>query len=274
MLRKLLASLIGIATVAGVAPSRVLGDGPPALPSAPLGRPLRIMPVGDSITRGSYLGAEKRPNPLGGGWRKPLQDRLKMAAVDFEFVGDVDYWAFGANGVTDPTFSPCHHGLAGFSNTAILRGGVVPTPKEVLAAKGVEEIRVPGIADALARHKPDIVLLMSGANGFDAKARSLLIRTILEHLNGALLVASITPQKPPRKGWEQVLSYNASLPSEIAALRAAGAQIHYVDMYAALTPEDICDDGVHPAARGLRKMADTWFDALMAWGVEARRGER
>lgn len=224
------------------------------------------MAVGDSITRGTYLGSEKRPNPLGGGWRKLLQDRLRAVGVDYEFVGELDCWAFGANGVVDPAYSPWHHGLAGFSNTAILRGGVVPTPKELLTAKGVEEIRVPGIVEVLARNKPNVVLLMSGTNGFDAEARDHLIRTIMDHFDGELFVASITPQRPPRHGWEQVVAYNASLPSQIASWRAAGTRIHYVDMYAALTPEDLCPDGVHPTACGLRKIAGTWFEALMACG--------
>lgn len=226
--------------------------------------PLRIMPVGDSITRGTYLGAEKRPSPLGGGWRKPLQDRLRAAGVPFEFVGELDYWAYGADGIVDPSFSPRHHGLAGFSNKAIREGGVVPTPKEILEAKGVKEIRVPGIVEALARNKPDVVLLMSGANGFNANERDLLIRTVCEHFTGDLFVASITPQKKPRRGWEQVAAYNASLPALITNLQNEGHRIHYVDMYAALTPEDISEDGVHPNEVGLSKIAEVWFRALVS----------
>ena len=52
---------------------------------------LRIMPLGDSITRGSYLALYDTgpfsgqpiglPNPAGGGWRKPLQDKLRAAGV-------------------------------------------------------------------------------------------------------------------------------------------------------------------------------------------------
>ena len=226
--------------------------------------PPRIMPVGDSITRGTYLGVERLPNPLGGGWRKPLQDRLRAAGVAFEFVGELDYWAFGTNGVVDPAFSPRHHGLAGFSNEGILKGGVVPTPKEVLAAKGVREIRVPGIVETLARNKPDVVLLMSGANGFDASARDRLVETICAHFEGELFVATITPQKSPRSGWERVVPYNASLPALVERLQKEGRRIRLVDMYAALTPDDISKDGVHPNETGLEKIADAWFRALAA----------
>lgn len=233
-----------------------------ALPALP-GRPLRVMPVGDSITRGTYMGGDRRACPQGGGWRKPLQDKLREAGVAFEFVGELDYWAFGTNGITDQAFSPKHHGLAGFSNAAILKGGVVPTPTEVLAAKGVNELNVPGIVEALGKNRPDLVLLMSGANGFDSDARDLLIRTICEHFSGELLVASITPQKEPRHGWEQVVAYNASLPAVVERLQKEGRTVRYVDMFAALTPEDILKDGVHPNEAGLSKIAEVWFRALV-----------
>lgn len=237
-----------------------------AAPGARGDTPLRMMPVGDSITRGTYLGGNTLANPLGGGWRKPLQDSLRAAGVTFEFVGALDYWAYGVDGVVDPQFSPKHHGLAGFSNTAILQGGVVPTPAEVLAAKGVTEIRVPGIVESLEKNRPDIVLLMSGANGFNANTRDLLIQTICNNFTGELFVASITPEKEPRVGWEQVVSYNASLPSVVETLKTQGHRIRFVDMYAALSTEDLSADGVHPNAAGMEKIAAAWFRALRKAG--------
>lgn len=226
--------------------------------------PLRIMPVGDSITRGTYMVGNKLANPQAGGWRKPLQESLRAAGWDFEFVGELDYWAYGADGVVDPQFWPLHHGLAGFSNTAILQGGVVPTPQEVLAAKGVTEIRVPGIVESLIKHKPDIVLLMSGANGFNASARDILMQTICDNFTGTLFVASITPQIAPRVGWEQVVPYNASLPAKVETLKAQGHRIRHVDMHAALSDDDIGADGVHPTAGGLDKIAGVWFQSLVS----------
>jgi lysophospholipase L1-like esterase len=233
-----------------------------AVLAAGVERPIRIMPVGDSITRGSYLVNSGLPNPLGGGWRRPLQEKLRGAGIAFEFVGELDDHAFGTNGVVDPAFSPKHHGLAGFSNQAILDGGVVPTMQDVLDAKGVKEIRVPGIVEALKRNQPDVVLLMSGANGFDAAARDRLMAAICANFKGSLFVASITPQKPPRSGWENVAAYNASLPPLTELLKARGANIHFVDMHAALSVDDLSADGVHPTAAGMGRMADTWFKAL------------
>ena len=223
---------------------------------------LRIMPVGDSITRGTYMSGNRMAGPLGGGWRKFLQDQLRESGVKFEFVGELDYWAYGKDGVVDPLFSPRHHGLAGFSNTAILKGGVVPTPKDVLKVKGVKEIQVPGIVESMKRNKPDVILLMSGANGFNAKERDRLVKTVCANFKGKLFVANITPQKESRNGWKHVPKYNASLPPLVKTLKTKGHDIHFVDMYSALTGDDLTKDGVHPNTEGLKKIAGCWFDAM------------
>ena len=232
-------------------------------------RPLRILPLGDSITRGSYLAKNNGkstglPHPDGGGWRKPLQDKLRAAGIAYDFVGELSYAAFGRAGVIDPQFDPDHHGLAGFGNTGILKGGVVPTLPDALAKLGVKQVTVPGIADVLKKHQPDIILLMSGANGFDAPARDQLIRTIGETSTAHLFVATILPQKAPRAGWEKVAAYNASLPAIVAAQKTAGKRITLVDMHAAITMDDLLPDGVHPTQAGMDKMAATWFSALLA----------
>jgi lysophospholipase L1-like esterase len=240
----------------------------PAKKSAASGAtPLRILPLGDSITRGSYLAqrdgkATGLPHPLSGGWRKALQDKLRAAGIAFDFVGELSYAAFGRDGVLDSQFDPDHHGLAGFGNTGILNGGIVPTPADVLASLGVKEIKVPGITDVLKKHQPDIILLMSGANGFDAPARDRLIRTIGGHSTAHLFIATILPQKAPRAGWEKVDAYNATLPAVVAAQKAAGKRITLVDMHAAITADDLLPDGVHPNQAGMDKMAATWFAAL------------
>ena len=232
-------------------------------------RPLRILPVGDSITRGSYLAqkdgkATALPHPMSGGWRKALQDRLRAAQISFDFVGDLSYAAFGHEGVVDPAFDPDHHGLAGFGNTGILQGGKVPTPTDALAFLGVKQVEVPGIVAVLKKHQPDVILLMSGANGFDAPARDTLIRAIGKTSSAHLFVATILPQKAPRAGWENVDAYNASLPAIVAAQKAAGNRITLVDMHGAISIDDLLPDGVHPSQAGMEKMAATWFAALTA----------
>ena len=121
---------------------------------------------------------------------------------------------------------------------------------------------VQGIKAVLARHQPDIILLMSGANGFDEGAREALINAIVEHSQAHLYVATITPQVPPRDGWEGVAAYNHSLRAQVEARRAAGQRVTMVDVNAALSTADLLTDGVHPAKEGMEKIADVWFRAL------------
>jgi lysophospholipase L1-like esterase len=180
------------------------------------------------------------------------------------FVGDLDSNAYGTNGVVDPGFDPHHHGLAGFSNRAILQGGVVPTAPDVLHARGLKEIRVPDLVTVLKQQQPNVVLLMSGSNGFDAPARDALLRTIVRNFHGRLLVAATTPQRAPRDGWKQVPAYNQSLPAIVAEL---GPSVSMVNMETALTADDLTADGVHPNQTGMNKMARVWFDGLVAAGL-------
>jgi hypothetical protein len=201
---------------------------------------------------------------MGGGWRKALQDKLRGAGVAYDFVGELQYAAFGQDGRIAPGFDPDHHGLAGFGNTGILKGGKVPTLADVLESLGVPHIEVPGIVDVLHKHHPDVILMMTGANGFDAAARDRLIRTIGDTSAAHLFVATILPQKAPRAGWEKVDEYNASLPAIVASQKAAGKRITLVDMHGALTAEDLLPDGVHPSQEGMEKMAVTWFSALQS----------
>ena len=120
---------------------------------------------------------------------------------------------------------------------------------------------------------PDVILLMSGTNGFDAESRDRLLRTIVAHFDGWLFVATIPPQCPPRAGFEQVDAYNASLGGIVTELAAAGKRIAMVDIHAALTTADLLSDGVHPSAAGMLKMAERWFLALSEL-IQQEAGDR
>jgi len=117
--------------------------------------------------------------------------------------------------------------------------------------------------EVLKKHHPDIILLMSGANGFNATARDELIRTIGENSKAHLIVATILPQKAPRNGWEQVDNYNASLQSVVDSLQKVGTHITLVDMNAAISVDNLMPDGVHPDKFAMGKMADEWFKAVI-----------
>jgi lysophospholipase L1-like esterase len=240
--------------------------------------PVRILCVGDSITRGTLLGRYESgpykgqgiglPNPHGGGYRKYLQDMLRAAGIRYEFVGQLTFGAYGKDGVVDPDFSPHHQGLPGWGNRDIMLGynqnkeNTPPTVKDVLDSQGGQATVIKDIATVLHEYHPDVVLLMSGSNGHNAKARDELIEKVVENFKGPLLVATIPPQKAPRVGWEKTAEYNASLPETINRLKADGAQLQMVDVFHAVQESEITDDGVHPNAEGQKAIATAFFSAL------------
>ena len=93
--------------------------------------PVRILCLGDSITRGSGAGAE-------GGYRGPLQDMLKDAGVEFNFVG-----RYKTESLPDPE----HDGDSGRRLVQMLKG------RNAIARKAFD-----------ASPNPDIVLLLIGIN--------------------------------------------------------------------------------------------------------------
>lgn len=242
----------------------------PAGVTAPPRQGMRILPLGDSITRGTYLQHYTDGKPVGlpsragGGYRKPLQDKLRAAGIAFDFVGELNYDAYGQDGRVDPAFDPDHQGMAGFSNVKITMGGVVPAPEDVLASLDTKEVVAHGVVEVLEKFQPDVILLMSGSNGFDSAALNELIGAIVQHSHATLLVATIPPQRPPRAGWEKVADYNTALTWVIEARVKAGQRVGLVDINATLSAGDLLADGVHPNAHGLEVIASTWFRAIQA----------
>ena len=238
------------------------------LPAPAEKKPLRIMPVGDEITRGSYFEKYKHVSalPAGGGYRRVLQEKLREAGYTYQFVGELLYWAYGnERGVCDLDFQRCHHGLAGFTNQMIREGGVLPPEENLLLwrDKKCKQISVPGIEETLRRWKPDVVLLLSGSNGFNAGEQAKLIDAIAQNFSGTLLVGSIPPQKAPRENFELVDEYNRSLAGLLAAPHENWkSRVFLVDINSQLTADDLLPDGIQPTQAGLEKIAAAFFDAI------------
>ncbi|GEM_PF-1291759 len=235
------------------------------VPALPAKKPVRIMPVGDSITRGNFIALSNNHHAdvYGGGYRKLLQELLKAENFSYQFVGEIAYWAYGKTGDCDPEFQRYHHGLSGFGNRAIREGMALPPSDMKKIARPEKAIRAPGIVEAIERWSPDVILLMAGSNGFNAAERTLLIQTIADHFDGVLFVATIPPQCAPRPAFEMVDNYNATLKADLAKIKNPKCRIYIVDINHALTTADLLPDGVHPLRSGEEKIARKWFEALM-----------
>ncbi len=201
-------------------------------------RPLKILPVGDSLTAGFNVT---------GGYRSPLQKLLKDAGCSFEFVGS-------RNDNSDGMTNPQHSGYSGYN---------------------VVRIAPVAMAD-LKTYRPDVMLLMIGTNVMnqsDGPAGSKQLDALIGQITTAypkmpLIVATIPPIIPP--GYFKnipdaapVEAFNASVRLMVAAHSRKGERVALADVFAALSPSDIDpNDKTHFLQSGADKVAQVWFQAL------------
>ncbi|WP_217215575.1 ricin-type beta-trefoil lectin domain protein [Streptomyces sp. AC550_RSS872] len=216
----LVAAVLGV-TAAGVAPASAASD-----------TPLRVMPLGDSITWG--VGSS-----TGNGYRGPLWNGLAADGHPLDFVGTV-------------------------------RGGSMSDPDNE-GHPGYKIHQVAALADAsLTRYRPNVVTLHIGTNDLNesyevstatARLRSLVDQITVAAPDATVLVASLVVST---SGSEEQYrgAYNQAIPQIVRDAQAAGKRVAYVDM-SGLTTADL-DDVLHPNDAGYRKMADAFHRGVQA----------
>jgi lysophospholipase L1-like esterase len=210
-------------------------------------RPLKIMPLGDSITYG-VMGTDDKDS---GGYRTELWKKFVAAGLKVEFVGSQSN---GPNSLNNKY----HEGHRGWAIRKIAAS----------------------VNTWLNISQPDLILLMIGTN--DARNNSLttminqfsaLIDQITSQSPRAqLLVASIPPVHPaaqPPLRTLRTIYFNTAIPAIVESKVAEGKKVHFVDMRS-LTVNELTsslsldmDNGVHPNAQGYRKIANFWYDAVI-----------
>ena len=245
-----------------------------ALPPASAA-PLRIMPLGDSITAGY---TDNPPSGGTGGWtvpfefgyRKQLYQLLHNAAYDFVFVGaSPEPWV---SNYGDPT-----HG-----------GTVSPTfdlrPIGQDGHRGYGGYRIPPITNAVAgfinTDNPDIILLLLGINGIDSGSPAemdLLVETIFNAKPAVkLIIAQITPKSSSyTTDNASIRSFNAYIAATLVPkYLGQGRSISMVNQYVNFltNPGDLTSinnslfsNGInHPTNAVYDIMAGTWFSGIQA----------
>jgi hypothetical protein len=198
-----------------------------------MNRPVRLMPLGDSITRGLICPA---PGFIPGGYRTRLYHRLANELFPVEFVGS-------ANDNPDPGNlpSPAHEGHGGWR---------------------IDEIEA-GIGAWLEAAQPDIILLHIGTNdmaqNYDVDDAPHRLAGLLAGMRTRVFVAQIIGSTDDAVR-ERIERYNAAIPDVAARHRAT-----VVDMFHAVPLSDFADP-YHPNAAGYGKIADTWFAAIARAG--------
>ncbi|MFE7765884.1 ricin-type beta-trefoil lectin domain protein [Streptomyces sp. NPDC057438] len=216
----LVAAVLGV-TAAGVAPA-----------SAASGTPLRVMPLGDSITWG--VGSS-----TGNGYRGPLWNRLAADGHPLDFVG---------TGRSGSMSDPDNEGHSGYKIH-----------------------QVAALTDAsLTRYRPNVVTLHIGTNDLNesyevstatARLRSLVDQVTVAAPDATVLVASLVVST---SGSEEQYrgAYNQAIPQIVRDAQSAGKRVAHVDM-SGLTAADLAD-ALHPNDAGYQKMADAFHRGVQA----------
>jgi lysophospholipase L1-like esterase len=212
--------------------------------SAPITPPLRIMPIGNSITVGS-----DNYNLTPGGYRTTLYGLLTDADYTFDFVGSQ---------TTNPGPIPDsdHEGHGGYQLNQLQSAMI----------------------DPLQHYQPDVVLLLGGTNDVSVSLHIDLTLTaagIADRLDallsdlytyrpnaivfvGNIPMATLDPVHSARSA-----EVNALMPAILASHSAQGQDVYPVDVRSVLTPSDYADL-LHPNPRGYAKIGQAWFDAIEA----------
>lgn len=199
-------------------------------------RPVRIMPVGDSITEGAAQFAC---------YRQPLATRLREAGIAFEYVG--------RRGMGD---GDAHEGYGG-KNAAFIADTVGASfaglhPDIVLIHAGHNY-------DGREQPIPRIV----------AATEQLIAAFRRANPHGTVLLAQVIPSgKLPKYAY--IPELNRALADLARRLDSPGQRVVLVDQATGFDPQtDTVSDLVHPNPAGAEKMAERWFEAICPlYGVE------
>lgn len=246
-----LTAALGVATALPAAAATSTGP-PSSAVRAAAPSPVRLMPLGNSITWG--VGS-----PSGNGYRSFLWNQLAAGGYAPDFVGSG-------------------------------RGGTMSDPDNE-GHSGWRIDQISGIADSvLARYRPNVVTLEIGTNDLNGnyqiptapdRLRALIDRITRAVPDATVLVGTVIVSTSGTAEANRP-AFNAKLPGIVQAQQAAGKHVRLVDM-SALTPADLADS-LHPNDNGFRKMADAfnagvraadaagWIKPPVSAGGEVRSG--
>ncbi|KAM3414998.1 hypothetical protein BST61_g10135 [Cercospora zeina] len=210
--------------------------------------PLRILPLGDSTTRG---GGDDRFNA----YRPALRNMLIGSGRSIDYIGSLSH---------GDSLDNDHEGHAGSS---------------------IKEIRAAIAEDNILLQHPNIILLHAGTNDMNTyfgqgptdpfeeapgRLNTLVEAVLCECPDAVLLIAKIIniTEFP-----QLVTTFNSGVEMIVAFWQTQGYKVRLAD-HSAIGGTDLSGDGVHPVNVGYEKMARVWFDTMQDlpsdWIVPAR----
>lgn len=198
--------------------------------------PVRVMPLGDSIT-GSP-----------GCWRALLWTNLQNTGFrNVDFVGTLS-----GQGCGIPYDSNCE-GHGGFLATDVANQNLLP--------------------GWLAATRPDVVMMHFGTNDvWNGRTPAVILAAFSKLVdqmrasnpNMKILVAQILPVAPAGCGEcpQRTIAFNAAIPGWAAGKSTSNSPIIVVDQWSGFNSSADTVDGVHPNSSGNTKIANRWYPAL------------
>ncbi|WP_367873896.1 Ig-like domain-containing protein [Luteolibacter sp. Populi] len=221
--------------------------------------PLRIMPMGDSITAG-YTDNPVWNEPYAYGYRSGLYNRLHAAGYDSIFVGQSSELLNHTAGTPPASLAAlgqnAHNGYGGQTASFLNQN----------------------ILNWLAVDNPDVILLKIGTNSQDSNGLNALVQTITTTRPEChVIVAEIMPKYNYEQG---IVNYNAWIRQTLVpTFQAQGKKVTRVDQYApfltnpanlASINQALFSNGInHPDNDGYDRMAEVWFEGIEALGLNS-----
>ena len=223
---------------------------------------IRIMPLGDSITRDSF-GDNPRPDSILTGYRQLLWQLLESQNYPVDFMGS-DSSGYGVI----PKFDPNNAGFGGYTTKQILN-----LLKTGYDTKGNQVTPGP----YFNYYTPDIILLHIGTNGLDTATSDL--EDLLNYVDNFqdttnsivwVILAKIINRVPYSLATTE---YNSNIQKMAEKRMRSGNHLKIVDMEKnagyvyqidTVAPYNNGDmyDYLHPNNRGYAKMASLFYDTL------------
>ena len=210
------------------------------------GSPCKILPFGDSITRGVKSSDDA-------GYRSQLFKLIVAAKQKVTFTGSLTN---GPTTVSGQTFPRMHEGHPGWT--------IDPGYNMISSSYSGISTLVPSPA---LNGNPNIILLHIGTNDLFARdtanmstrLEALIDKTAANAPNALIVLAQITPRGTTDAA---LTTYNSRIPGIVQSHAAKGQHIIGVDMSKLPVPGDLNSDGTHPNDQGYAYMAGIWYAAI------------
>lgn len=200
--------------------------------------PIRIMPLGDSITDGTSAGTAGR-----GGYRGTLYDSLTTAGYNVDYIGSLSN-----NGALLADVN--HEGHSGWRIDQL-------------------DANIEGWFNTM--EDPDVVLMHIGTNDFGQgvditnainRLDALILKIATLRPYAHIIVTNLMERGEPRNTEIQT-HFNPFVEDRVDAHALAGRRVTFLDMRAAVPISDM-PDNLHPNQTGYDKMAAAWLPAIQA----------